>query len=272
MQKTGDDKLNRFLSSEKCFLLKELYDDSCEGKCIYFNNKVVYFNSALSQLTGYLPKELFSFDPKNISSFVHPDFHSFLYNKIKEKIQGTCKCKSIEFVFIKKDKSCIWVEFSIKILEFDKQPLFLATLIDITEKKETENLRLTQYNELQIIHNLSLKISQTNDINEIYSEAFCGLKSLIPLDKFAVLLVDKNECMRFVYWTNLSEKYRKTFEPNLTRNSETQTFNPVIIADVEVSILPDKTKKELLKEGIKAFGIFPILYKNKLWGGISNIF
>ena len=399
MLKTEDIQVNKFFNSEKFIFLKELYDDCEEGKCIYYCNKVVYTNNALSVLTGYSTKELSSFKYQDFINYVHPDFISILQNKIEEKMDETCKCKSFDLRLIKKDKSYLWVALSVKITNFDSIPLFLVTFINISHKKgielnidqsaalykniissspesiciinskniivvsnklaantlgfesemdivgklwisfvcledrntakniqkqlflteqiqtgkiglikrdktiipislraslvkddnnqlidtiiifknitkklQLESQRQLQYEALQTIHNLAVKINQINDINDIYNEAFIGLRSLISVDRIAILLKDKSELTRFVYWTNLSEKFRDSLLDDLSWESSIINCSPIIVEDLGNSLSLGKFKEDALTEGINAFGIFPIFYKNKLWGGLAVYF
>ncbi|MFH0736694.1 MAG: PAS domain S-box protein [bacterium] len=399
MLKSDDNQLNKFLSSEKFLFLKELYDDCGEGKCIYYNNKVIYTNKALSLITGYSSKDLFSFRLQNFTNYIHPDFISTLQNQIEEITAGGCRDKSFDLMIIKKDKSFIWITFSLKISKFENVPFFLVTVVDISEKKrmeqninqsaalykniissspesiciinsfniivvsnllaaktlgfesetdivgklyisfvcledrktakniqkelllteqiqtgklglikkdktiipislraslvkdknnflinsiiifknitkkiQLENQRQSQYDALQTIHNLSVKINQTNDINDIYYEAFLGLKSLISIDRAAILLKDQNEFTKFVYWANLSEKFRDSLLADFSWESSILNCSPIIVEDLSNSLSLGQFKENTLAEGIKAFGVFPIFYENKLWGGLAVFF
>jgi PAS domain S-box-containing protein len=123
---------NQTLLAEQRF--KTLLEANPSAIMIFQNFKLRFVNSSLEQLTGYSREELLKME---VWQLIHP--HSF--NNINEnKVfldKNTFNFRG-EFQIITKSKDIAWIDLSTRSIIFDLQPAVLATAIDITERKNTE--------------------------------------------------------------------------------------------------------------------------------------
>ncbi len=113
---------------------KTLLEANPSAIMIFQNFKLRYVNSSLVNLTGYSQEELLQME---VWQLIHP---SSFNNVNNEKV---CLEKDSfnfrgEFQIITKSRSNLWIDLSTRSIDFDNQPAVLATAIDITERKITE--------------------------------------------------------------------------------------------------------------------------------------
>jgi PAS domain S-box-containing protein len=118
--------------SEKRF--RVLLEANPSAIMIFQNFKLKFVNSSLEKLTGYSRMELLQME---VWQLVHPSsFKSGSSEKISVDHDGFSFRG--EFEIITKDRSTVWIDMSTRSINFDDKPAVLATAIDITERKITE--------------------------------------------------------------------------------------------------------------------------------------
>jgi PAS domain S-box-containing protein len=101
---------------------------------IFQNFKLKYVNTSLEQLTGYSRLELLQME---VWQLIHPN--SFNHSNA-EKISVDQDGFSFrgEFEILTRGKNRVWIDMSTRSINFDDKPAVLATAVDITERKLTE--------------------------------------------------------------------------------------------------------------------------------------
>ena len=96
-----------------------------------------YISDGFENLTGY-PKEKFMSDWRFWSSIVHPDDQPKTDEAVKKILRG--QNSELEYRIIRKDGEIIWVSDNARVQrQSDGSLLISATIIDINDRKETEN-------------------------------------------------------------------------------------------------------------------------------------
>jgi PAS domain S-box-containing protein len=85
-------------------------------------------------------------------------------------------------------------------------------------------------------------------------------------DHAAILLFDDAEVMRFVAWADLSEGYRRAVDGHSPWAPDARDPQPICIADIEMSDLPDALKATIKAEGIAAAAFIPVIVEGRLLG------
>ena len=128
--KASEERFRRLISSVHAhFYMAEYTPD---GKFINY-----YISDSFESLTGY-PNERFREDWRFWSSIVHPDDQPKTEQAIQKILSGISS--ESEYRIIRKDGSVIWVGDNAQVTrDPDGRLLISATIIDITDRKETEN-------------------------------------------------------------------------------------------------------------------------------------
>jgi PAS domain S-box-containing protein len=109
-------------------------DNAHEIILILQNEKIVFFNPKVKELSGYSDKELFT---KNFLNFVHCDDKALVSENYKKRLQG----EDIPFYAFRwqaKDGTIRWAEVYGILITWEGQPAILNFLTDITEKRRME--------------------------------------------------------------------------------------------------------------------------------------
>jgi len=142
--------------SEKKF--HTLAEKSLVGIFIISNNRYLYVNPTLAELSGYTVQELLEkVTPQEIT---HPDDWEMVFARMKMRMEGTQRHSRHSFRIIRKDKEIRKVEIYGSVTDYEGNVAIIGTILDITEKEETENslrdsLRLTN----TIVEHLPLGVS-----------------------------------------------------------------------------------------------------------------
>jgi PAS domain S-box-containing protein len=113
------------------------------------NGKVILANPALCSMLGYTVDEMLSL---NCSQFSDPDDGKDDWKHFQAMQAGLLKTYNIEKRYTRKDGSHLWARLNVSFLKSDeREPLIVATVEDITEKKEALLQLQRTHGELQMV-------------------------------------------------------------------------------------------------------------------------
>lgn len=97
----------------------------------------VYFNPAAATMLGYSREEL---QKLAFLDYVHPDFRPLVQQRFQARLQGEEVPSRYEIRLVTKDGKDLWVDFVGVRIEYDGGPAILGVAIDVTKRKETEEM------------------------------------------------------------------------------------------------------------------------------------
>jgi PAS domain S-box-containing protein/diguanylate cyclase (GGDEF)-like protein/putative nucleotidyltransferase with HDIG domain len=123
------------------------------------NGKLMDLNQMFCDLLGYTHDEL---TQKTLNDFTYPEDLSIDDDLMKELKKGKIPNFSIDKRYIKKDRSVLWVNLTVSLVEFEKgrESYVMCAIVDINERKTAEEYMLY----------LSTHDQQTNLFNRRYFE------------------------------------------------------------------------------------------------------
>lgn len=129
-------------SSERRF--RDLVEGSIQGIIIHRDDKPLFVNDAWCQLLGYSSDEALA--SNTTLDFVAPHEHDRLQSYRSERMNGDEAPERYEYQGQCKDGSLIWLENSVRVVNWDGRPAIQSTIIDCSERRLREE-RLQSFNE-----------------------------------------------------------------------------------------------------------------------------
>ncbi|OPY75390.1 MAG: Oxygen sensor histidine kinase NreB [Syntrophorhabdus sp. PtaU1.Bin058] len=118
---------------------RQLTEQSLMAVGIIQDGVFKYFNRKFEEISGYSADEIKGWKPFEFSHTFYPDDMNFVINQIKKKQAGYQDVvPHYYFRIIHKNGNIRWIEVYSKTVAYKNRPADMLTLIDITERKNTE--------------------------------------------------------------------------------------------------------------------------------------
>ena len=117
--------------------IRQIIEGAQQAAVVHVGGKVVYSNPSLARLMGYASLEEMRTAGAS-ADHTHPDDRAMVYNRMKARISGDGSPENYEFRALRTDGSVIWLECFASRVTWNGQPASLAWLLDITDRKRTE--------------------------------------------------------------------------------------------------------------------------------------
>ncbi len=111
-----------------------LVDHSLQGLLIFQEQRIVFANQAIADMSGYTTDELLALSPEGIKALIHPDDRELAWQRQKDRIQGKSVPERYEIRLIHKNGEIYWVELHGNLIEYQGEPSVQTALIDITKR------------------------------------------------------------------------------------------------------------------------------------------
>jgi PAS domain-containing protein len=138
--------------------------------------------------------------------------------------------------------------------------------VDITDLKLAEETVARHRDEQAALYAFTDRLFRASTLQDVYAAALEAICRALGCERAAVLLFDQRGTMRFVAWTGLSEGYRRAVDGHSPWTREVKDPQPICIADVASSDLPDDLKATVGAEGIAAIAFIPLVLEGVLAG------
>ncbi len=147
-RKKAGEKLKE--SEEK---FRTIAEQSFMGIVIIQNNQVIYVNEALTKILEYPLKEIITWTRDfDIDNIIHPEDLVTIKQQRRLKREGKTRSKS--YRIITKSRKTKWVEQHSKDILYRGKNAELLTIVDVTERKEVENLIIQENEKLMELNQL----------------------------------------------------------------------------------------------------------------------
>ena len=228
---------------------RNLIEISSNGVVLHQNGYVVFANKAARELVGVeKPDDLIG---KPVIEFVHPDCRKAVAKLINTILSQKTDVSLIEEKFIKADGTSFDVELAAVNTSFNGKPAVQVEFRDITERKQTEQLK-------SVVYKIANAVNRTADTDELFKYIHKELGTVIDTTNFFIALYDKeNDTISFPYIVDKKDKYSKHIPSGKTLINYVLRTGKPLLATQEI-------KNELIQKG----EVEPIGTPSKVWLGV----
>jgi two-component system, sensor histidine kinase and response regulator len=157
---------------------REVVNNVTEGIMVTQDEKIVFANPRILQITGRTQEELFSIP---ILSDVHPDDAAHVHEQYLRRYRGESAEKYFTFRIIPRatNGEVRWIELSAVMIEWEGRPASLSFLNDITERKYLEDSLEQSHQEMVRLQALKFQSELTEaEIARRHAEETTKAKSM----------------------------------------------------------------------------------------------
>jgi PAS domain S-box-containing protein len=152
-------EINLQESEEKYRILVE---NTLQALAVYQDDKIVFGNTMLAQITGYSLDELYAMNADGLSRLIFEEDREKLWKNLHDRIGGKPVPPSQEFRVVRKDGTVRWVQNFATFTMYQGRPASQVTYIDITERKLAEkSLQESEMRYRNILENMPIGMFQS---------------------------------------------------------------------------------------------------------------
>ncbi len=125
-----------------------LSDKSLVGVYLFQDDRFLYVNERMAQILGRSPGEVIALP--HLWEVVFEEDRPLVEENIRKRVSGEVTSVSYELRFKRKDGSLVQTEAFGSRIDYRGRPAIIGTLLDITDRKEMEKLRLQEQDMLRL--------------------------------------------------------------------------------------------------------------------------
>lgn len=257
---------------------RTLVDSMQDGVFLIQNGKLNFVNEAFAKLIGYSVNELLNLD---FTKVVAPEDFELVLSNYKKRQAGEEVASSYEWRMLHKNGSRVFVNMSVRLINFQGEVASIGTLKDVTHSKKLEGYLVRQKNLLSGAAEASNILLTETDFNLAINHTLAILGKNTAVDRVYIFQNSFDDKTGMHYMSQLYEWVRENVSPQID-NQELQLlpYHPVFSDWFELFLkgdyfwslvknLPDEKKRIMEAEDILSILEVPIKIKNELWGFIG---
>jgi PAS domain S-box-containing protein len=248
-----------------------LAETAVQAIFIYDGQRFLYVNAATEAMFGYSRRELLSMEDG--WALVNPESREWTRQRIAQQLSHSAEPTRFEFRIRTRSGEERWLDFSSNRIEFERRAAIVATAVDITERKRSEQLQSALYR-------IAEETSAAGDLDEFYRFIHRIVGGLMHAENFYIALYEEqSDMLSFPYFVDeederperkklgkgLTEYVLRTGQPllatpsvfeDLVARGEVQSIGapsldwlgvPLIISDKSIGVLVVQTYRENIR-------------------------
>jgi two-component system cell cycle sensor histidine kinase/response regulator CckA len=118
-----------------------LVEHSLQGLIILQDERIVFANPALCEISGYSQDQLKALSPEDVRNIVHPDDQEEVWGRVRDRLAGEAVPPRNEFRAIRKDGTLRWLEAHASLITYRGRPAVQVAYLDVTDRKRADRER-----------------------------------------------------------------------------------------------------------------------------------
>jgi PAS domain S-box-containing protein len=221
---------------------------------------IVYASPSWQAVLGWDPDELVG---TPILELVHPNEQAAAASWISDVIGGDAVGTPTVRVRALDGRWVVVETMATPLVDGDGRVThLLGTARDVTEREELRR----RVGEVDALYRIADAIARSSTLDELFAEALETLVEATAADRAGILLLDDANVMRFVAWTDLSDRYRAATEGHTPWAPDAVDPAPVIVADASAGGFEPKIAEALADERIASLAFIPLVLDGMLVG------
>ncbi len=188
---------------------RNLVEHSLQGLIIYQDERIVFANPAMSAINGYTVQEMLGFSTNAIQHLVHPDDQAMVSTYLHKRRADANVPSRYEYRIVRKDCQIRWLEAYGVTTTYRGKPASQGTYIDITNRKQTEEMLNKTHDELEmrvqertvkliaINKTLQAEINERKRSDQALIESEKRYRTLVETSPSAILLTAMDRSIQF---------------------------------------------------------------------------
>jgi PAS domain S-box-containing protein len=240
---------------------RSVVDNANVGLVVVQEGKRVFHNSRAREILGYSEQE---YQQVDFVTAIHPDDREFALDRIRQRARGgEIGPEGLEIRLLTKSGETRWVQANSSLIHWEGKPALQAFIIDITERKQAEEL-------LRIQRDLGIALGSVSGLTaalDLLLEAACQMERI---DSGGVYLVDTPTGeLNLAAHTGLSAEFVESVFHYDADAPNTQ----LILAGKPVyqhsSDFPPIMRQPLQHEGLRVLAVIPVAHEEQIVAAIN---
>jgi PAS domain S-box-containing protein len=257
---------------------RTLVDSMQDGVFLIQDAKLNFVNKAFADIVGYPIEELLNID---FTALVAPEDQELVLSNYKRRLAGENVPTSYEWRMLHKNSSRVYVNMSVRLINYKGKIASIGTIKDITLKKLMEDNLLRHQKILYGVAEASNILLVEKDFDKAIQKTLASLGESAAVDRVYIFENSKDEKTGKHYMSQKYEWVADNIEAQID-NPELKMlpYEPVFVEWYNVFLeggfiwslvknLPEQQKRIMENEDILSILEVPIKIKNKLWGFIG---
>ncbi len=243
------EKERRLKKNQKQY--RQLVEESLQGLVIARDDptRLVFVSSPMAKISGYTPSELTNFTPEQIMDILHPEDREPFFNNFKNRLAGKEVSPVQQYRIRHKTKGYRWVETYTALIDFDGQPAVHSHFLDITQKKQAEDINAAMFKILGAV-------TTARDLNDLFQTIHESLSPIIDVTNFFIALKDPQTAdLYFPYHVDTTDD---NFSSIPFEEAENSSLTGLVFSKKEPVLMNRDELQKLQK-------------KNRIWGPLAVI-
>ncbi len=201
----------------------------------------------IEPLVGHLPRYLF------LGAIIVAAWYGGLGPSLLATIFGILLG---DFIVIGSPQPGTVVETVGRLLFFTALGLLISSLYAAHERTDRQIKQRLAI--LESISQLTAALNRPQPVEQLYRLTMDALQSAVGANRVSILLLDNQGGLQFRAWRGLSEDYRAAMKGHSPWTRDTSDLAPVLVPNVEQDRTLDAVRPAVIREGIRALGLFPL--------------
>ncbi|MGD8752233.1 MAG: PAS domain S-box protein [Anaerolineales bacterium] len=176
---------------------RTITEGSLTGVYIIQDGQFRYVNPALAEVFGYSRADII--EKLEVTDLIHSDDQALVVENLRKRLTGEKKAMRYQFRGTRKDGDMIYCEVHGRLVQYQGSPAVIGTLMDISERKRSDEIIKTQLERLEALREIDQTILASMDLQLTFNVLLDKIRDQLKVDAVDVLVQQQeSQTLRFV--------------------------------------------------------------------------